>query len=94
MEGAIACRNFDPDIFYDDLCRLGVFCIGRKAMTPSEREQILQIARQMFVDESKRGNILVRAALNGAYDNGTYIQQYMDAATTEFLRRREETHDE
>ena len=63
-------------------------------MVENEKLEILKIARQMFVDESKRGNILVRAALNGAYDNGTYIQQYMDAATAEFLRRREETHDE
>lgn len=63
-------------------------------MKKSEQQQILQIARQMFVDADKRGNILVRAALGGAYDNGTYIQQYMDAATAEFLRRREEIHDE
>ena len=63
-------------------------------MEKNEKEQILQIARQMFVDAEKRGSILVKAALGGFYDNGTYIQQYMDAATAEFLRRREETHDE
>jgi hypothetical protein len=63
-------------------------------MEKSEKEQILQIARQMFVDADKRGNILVRAALQGAYDNGTYIQQYINDATREFLRRREEIHDE
>jgi hypothetical protein len=62
--------------------------------TPDEQEAILAIARRMFVESQLLGHVRERAALLGAYDNGTDIQQYVEAATKEYLKRGEEMPEE
>lgn len=57
-------------------------------------KEILAIARRKFVAEKTWGHVVERAALLGAYDNGTYIQRHIPDAEREFLRAREEGHDE
>lgn len=58
--------------------------------TNDEKESILRIARQMYVDSKLLGRVVERAALLGAYDNGTDIQQFMEEATRVWLKQREE----
>ena len=56
--------------------------------------EIIKRARQMFVERNKVSAILERAALSGAYDNGTYIQQYLAEAEAELLRNKAESIEE
>lgn len=63
-------------------------------MTNNEREAILVISRRMFIEHSQCSAIRERAAINGAYDMGTDIQQYADAAMREYLVRRDEALEE
>lgn len=62
-------------------------------MTDTNKE-IMAIARRKFVAEKTWGHVVERAALLGAYDNGTYVQKHIPEAEREFLRTREESHDE
>ena len=57
-------------------------------------KEVLAIARQKFVAEKTWGHVVERAALRGAYDNGTYIKKYIPEAEREYLKAREEAHDE
>ncbi len=54
-----------------------------------ERE-VLKLARQMAVDHFKPSMIRERAFLNGAYDHGTDVTQFIPAAEVELIRQRTE----
>ena len=63
-------------------------------MNTPDQVSILKIAREMFIDEHKWGTIIEKATRGGYFDNGSNVQKHMEAATAEFLRRREENYDE
>lgn len=57
-------------------------------------DKIIIRAREMFVASCLRSVPVERAALNGAYDNGTWVKQFIPAAEAEALRRLEEAEGE
>ena len=52
-------------------------------------KHILALARRMFVERNGVGRVRERAALSGAYDLGSDIQQYVLEATAMLLKQRE-----
>lgn len=57
-------------------------------------EAVLIRARQIFLQRNRVGLVREIAAINGAYDNGTDIQQYIEEAERDVLRAREENIEE
>lgn len=60
-------------------------------MTGSKEENtmtdpIIIRAREIFVERNKPGIVREIAAMLGAYDHGTDIQQYMEEASADVLR--------
>ncbi len=51
---------------------------------------IIELARQMAVDHFKPSMIRERAFMNGAYDHGTDVTQFIPQAEAELIRRRTE----
>lgn len=52
--------------------------------------EIIDLARQMFVESCHRSHVVEKAALNGAYDKGTWITQFIPAAEIQVLKNRAE----
>ena len=52
--------------------------------------EIIALARQMFVTSCHRSHVVEKAALNGAYDKGTWITQFIPAAEIQILKNRAE----
>jgi len=57
-------------------------------------QKIIHRAREIFVERNGVGRVREIAALNGAYDQGTDITQYLQDAERDVLRDMEENIDE
>lgn len=55
---------------------------------------IVERARELFVQAKLRGVVVERAAENGWYDKGTYITDFIPQAEIEALKKQEEANDE
>ncbi len=57
-------------------------------------DRIIIRARELAIENRRPGLVIERAVLNGAFDRGTYVKDWLTQAEREVLANREEVIDE
>jgi hypothetical protein len=60
----------------------------------SDSEAVLIKARELAIENMRPGLVVERAVLNGAFDRGTYVKDWLTQAEREVLANREEVIEE